>query len=72
MRIWLNNKHRNDEGNMCMCPRCRFYRELEETGEMPTQEVMDERLVIIDKWDNRMDELNANMAKRFPDVPDKD
>ena len=64
MRTWINTKCDNSEGNQCVCPRCRFKRELEEGKEL-TPEIIVERIGILCDWDNRMDEINANMRKRF-------
>ena len=65
MRTWLNTKCDNSEGNQCVCPRCRFKRELDK-GEIPTVEIMTERIEIISDWDHRMDVIENNMKKRFP------
>jgi hypothetical protein len=66
MRTWVNTQHDNTEGNECVCPRCRFKRELIEDRHL-TPAIMRERTKIIQDWDNRMDGLKAHMAKRFSD-----
>ena len=64
-RIWLNNKCDNSEGNMCMCPKCRWARKSE--GRQLTLEEIGQMNDDFYNWIHRLDGMEKKMKGRYPD-----